>query len=742
MFYIRSAAMTNNAAINPPIVKARVGTRRVRAPRKIPDLPVYYYLTNFENLMAEIEARYKGCLDEEALDFISRFAALPEYARCLYVRLAGRKGRVFDLGRLNYEEIKHLKDQAEQLRRSGFIRDVNACDFEDYLRGLTKPDLAALMCKHLDTASFKKSWKKDLLVQAALDHLAFEHIDIPGNWIVQARTDALDYMLFLYFGKITPNLQPFTLRDLGLMRAPDWGEDYAARFDDFGAARSAYFYARALYDFKQGREDHTARLIDNVHSWPAPQESSAEAARDKLLQKLGGLSERLGDVETALLLYSRSDAPLCNERVIRLRYKAGDKDWVKVRLEALIDNPGSDDELIFASDFYARKFNGKRTSLMTDILREAEIITLDEAFRNMPERAAAHHYREEGFAARRAENAPWRALFGLAFWPLLFGDKSAGLHSAFDRLPADLKLGTFYESRKDEIEERLNQFSSPDAALSMLLRELTHHYGQGNAIFRWSPALLDDVRPMINLAGEGCAQILRAMAKDWKNTRDGFPDLMLHTSDTLRFVEIKAEGDALRRNQLTRLQQLRRAGFSVDVARINWIVDPEQDYVVVDIETTGGRPGAHRITEIGAVKLRGGVVVDEWSSLINPQRPIPPFITKLTGIHDNMVAGAPLFAQVADDFAGFMEGAIFAAHNVNFDYGFIAMEYERLGQYFQFPKICTVASMRRYYPGHKSYGLKNLCAAYDIELTSHHRALCDAKAAAELLLLVNAKRME
>ena len=89
-----------------------------------------------------------------------------------------------------------------------------------------------------------------------------------------------------------------------------------------------------------------------------------------------------------------------------------------------------------------------------------------------------------------------------------------------------------------------------------------------------------------------------------------------------------------------------------------------------------------------------------------------------------------------------MDGAIFAAHNVNFDYGFISMEYERLGQYFQFPKICTCASMRRFYPGHKSYGLKNLCAAYDIALTSHHRALCDAKAAAELLLLVNAKRME
>ncbi len=733
--------MSDDALITPLAIKARIGPRRVRAARTLPDLPVYYYLTNFDAMLSQMRQIYGGCLDAAAKDFLTRFAALPDHARCLYARLAGRKGHVFDVARLRYDEIEDIRAQAALLRGEGFITNLQSQDFEAYLSGLTKPDLAALMTEAMPQGSFKKSWKKAVLIDAALHHINFDDLSIAPSWIAQARMEALDYILFLYFGKITPNLQSFTLRDLGLRRAPDWGDEYGARFEDVKTAKASYFYARALYDFKQGCAAQTAQLIDCVAQWPAPLEAGAEAARDKLLQKLGGLSEQLGDIETALSLYRRSDAPLCNERVVRLRYKRGDKDWVKSRLETLIDHPGSDDELIFASDFYARKYDGKRTSLMTDILREAEVITLDEAFRNTPERAAAYHYRETGFTVSRAENAPWRALFGLTFWPLLFGQQATGLHSAFDRVPADLKRGTFYDRHTDEIESRLETFNDPDSALSLLLRELTHHYGQGNAIFRWSSTLLDNLRPMINLAGPSCAQILRAMAKDWKNTRDGFPDLMLHTSDTLRFVEIKAEGDVLRRNQLTRLQQLRRAGFTVDVARVNWIVDPDQDYVVVDIETTGGRPGAHRITEIGAVKLRGGQVVDEWSSLINPQRPIPPFITKLTGIHDNMVAGAPLFSQIAEEFAGFMEGAIFAAHNVNFDYGFIAMEYERLGQYFQFPKICTVASMRRFYPGHKSYGLKTLCAAYEIELSSHHRALCDAKAAAELLLLVNAKRM-
>ena len=146
------------------------------------------------------------------------------------------------------------------------------------------------------------------------------------------------------------------------------------------------------------------------------------------------------------------------------------------------------------------------------------------------------------------------------------------------------------------------------------------------------------------------------------------------------------------------------------------------------------------MTEIGAVKVQNGAIIDEFQTLLNPQRAIPAFITKLTGITQDMVKDAPLFEQIADDFSEFLGDAIFAAHNVNFDYGFIKAEYDRIGVRFRAPKICTCSSMRKYYPGYRSYGLKNLCAEFHIDLDSHHRALCDAKAAAELLFLVNDKR--
>src|SRR6202044_2524034 len=158
------------------------------------------------------------------------------------------------------------------------------------------------------------------------------------------------------------------------------------------------------------------------------------------------------------------------------------------------------------------------------------------------------------------------------------------------------------------------------------------------------------------------------------------------------------------------------------------------------IETTGSWSNGDRITEIGAVKIRNHEVVAEWHSLINPQRSIPANITRLTGISSDMVQGAPVFAEVADSFMQFMAGGIFVAHSVNFDYGFISYEYERLERRFRFPKLCTCAGMRRRYPGHQSYSLGNLCETYNIDLKDHHRALCDAKAAAQLLNLINQHR--
>lgn len=708
--------------------------------RTMPDLPQFYYHTNVCDMFRFIEDKYAGVCGPAQTDFLARFWDLPRAAQCLYVRFAGRKGRVFHSGRLNYPEIADIPAALRALEQAGFISAVREADYADYVRALTKPEILALLSA-APREVYKRSWKKDALVETVFAHVPFARAAIPPQAIVQRRTDVLQYLSFLYFGKIEDNFQPFTLRDLGLVRTPDFKADYAARFDDRVQAETAYFYALALHRFKHGTDDDTAHMIDGLGGWPAPACEISEAGRDKLLQKLGGLSERLGDIDTALRLYGASEAPHCNEREIRLRYKQGDKDWVQARLEGMIDNPGSDAAHNFAVDFYARKFKKKRTSEITDILRAGDILQLDEAFKAAPERAAQRHYQGQGIAAYRTENALWRTLFGLLFWDILFCADKAKIHNSFERLPAGLKLGTFYAAHTDAIEARLSSLSDPSRVHVQILKMVSRHHGTPNGVFRWNGRIIDTLRALLEAAPPmALAQILRAMCQDYKGMKDGFPDLMLIGDEGVQFIEVKAEGDVIRRNQLTRIKQLRTAGFPAGIARIDWTVDPNQIYVVVDVETTGGRKPVHRVTEIGAVKLQGGAVIDRFQTLLHPERAIPASITRLTGISNDMVKDAPLFAEIADDFQAFLDGAIFAAHHVNFDYGFIKAEFERAGRRFRMPKICTCAGMRKYYPGYKSYSLKNLCQNFGISLETHHRALCDAEAAAELLILMNEKR--
>lgn len=154
-------------------------------------------------------------------------------------------------------------------------------------------------------------------------------------------------------------------------------------------------------------------------------------------------------------------------------------------------------------------------------------------------------------------------------------------------------------------------------------------------------------------------------------------------------------------------------------------------YAIVDIETTGGG-GAARITEIAVFRHDGYQIVDFFHSLINPEIYIPPFITRLTGIDNEMVRDAPTFCDVQDAVRALTRDAWFVAHNAKFDYGFIKREFGALDEYFQRDLLCTVQLSRKIFPGLKSYSLGNLCESLKIMIENRHRAHGDAEATVRL----------
>lgn len=155
-------------------------------------------------------------------------------------------------------------------------------------------------------------------------------------------------------------------------------------------------------------------------------------------------------------------------------------------------------------------------------------------------------------------------------------------------------------------------------------------------------------------------------------------------------------------------------------------------YSIIDIETTGGNPYRDRITEIAVYVHDGKKVVKEYQTLINPERRIPPFIARMTGITDDMVARAPRFYEVAKQIVEITENTIFVAHNASFDYNFIKSEFKNLGYYYQRECLCTVKLSRKLLPGKASYSLGRLCQELDIHIEHRHRASGDAQATVKL----------
>jgi DNA polymerase III epsilon subunit family exonuclease len=155
------------------------------------------------------------------------------------------------------------------------------------------------------------------------------------------------------------------------------------------------------------------------------------------------------------------------------------------------------------------------------------------------------------------------------------------------------------------------------------------------------------------------------------------------------------------------------------------------EYVVVDVETTGtSHSGGDRVTEVAAVRLRGdGAIVEEFMTLVNPERPIPPPITRLTRITQTMVAHAPRFQDIAAGLYRVLNGAVFVAHNASFDWRFIRREMQRAGGDAPCARVlCTVRLARRVVPEVSHRSLDALQFFFDVHNEARHRAFGDARA--------------
>jgi DNA polymerase-3 subunit epsilon len=160
------------------------------------------------------------------------------------------------------------------------------------------------------------------------------------------------------------------------------------------------------------------------------------------------------------------------------------------------------------------------------------------------------------------------------------------------------------------------------------------------------------------------------------------------------------------------------------------------EFVVIDIEAIAGKSRPTRIIEIGACRIAAGQIVDELETLVNPERPLPPFISTLTGITEEMLVSAPPFADIANQWLSFAGDAVLAAHNSNFDVTLLNQEIARVfpGCRMRNSEICTVQLARRVLPSLDKHHLDALAHHFGFQVTARHRAAGDARATARVLL--------
>lgn len=712
------------------------------------ELPAKYYLSHFSEFSDYLLKVCQPLLSSAQRELLAELHRLPEDELCLLVRFISRKTPFLDINSLRYEEINNICEVAFSLKAKGLLRQVQQDDFQVLLHCLTKPCLIELAERESLTTLPSKSAKKSLWVAHLYQSVSVEHLNTQeflSQYLTLSFQADIDYFLFLYFGKVGFSLAQFSMRDLGVMNTRSADAAYHAHFEQKAEAVSAFYYANALSELKNTSEDELVQRARQAAAQQLPKVDGQYAAT-ALAKYLLTLARKLGpEFSHFTTLLCMSEHPQAREMLIRHNYKQGEVELVREQLECILQGENDETLMIFAEDFYQRKFNQKRTSVLTDILRKSQpAIQIDEAFKGQTEAGVIAYYKRHGIEAYHVENEIWLALFGLTFWQELFYHPKSIVANGFSRTPLALKENRFYSEFEEEIECRLANFTDTSAWMNWLLRQVSEHYGEPNRLFIWHDKMLDSIKILLsNLSIEDVKSVLRLMCSDFHLMKSGFPDLMIVDKKAgLRFEEIKAPGDSLSRSQLVNISKLLQCNIPTRLQTVEWHICKEQPYVVVDIETTGGNKEFDRITEIAMVKVVNGEVVAKWQSLVNPMRRIPQKITELTGITQAMVSDAPRFFEILEQVEHFSQGAIFVAHNVNFDYGFIRQEFARVGREFTRAKLCTVQLGRKFVPGLRSYALGAFCQAMNVPLVNHHRAMDDAYASAEIFIQINTIRQE
>lgn len=566
-------------------------------PEKI-ELPPKYYLTYFQYLIDFVKKKYQHILSETEQQFLSDFEALTEDEKCLFIRFCNRTGSFFRTEKLKYAEIENIAESLNGLIDKGFVAPLSenhlteAAYVLDIFNKSELVELAKML--NLETrgkASLKKDEMLDWLLAVGnwedmiylLNSEDYANIHgLPHSLIRVVKETEVQMLKFLFFGSRHGDMTEFVTRDLGFQSYEKFDEDkMVAYFQTRQEVEDKLKVSIAREDFYLMQEADIEIL--DIYNWFMDwTETHRKELSEIAIPTYGTFSLRVAlylekkkALDEALTIFRLTDESPSRERQVRILDKQKNREEAKALCELILTEPQNATEQFFAEDYMNRLeailLKKKSKKAVTQQLHNSDSIMIAANWKRQVEFGVIDYYQNLGMKAEFTENHLWRSLFGLLFWDIIFDTDSLAIHHPLQRSPSDLFKPTFFEKRKEKMEERLKMLEDEDATIIYMNRIFFEKFGLTNPLVVWYGGLFPLILTLLErLSPEQITLITLEMAKNLRQNLRGFPDLFIWGDGEYSFIEVKSPTDSLSNQQLFWLRFFESINVRSKVLRVEW----------------------------------------------------------------------------------------------------------------------------------------------------------------------------
>ena len=566
-------------------------------PEKI-ELPPKYYLTYFQYLIDFVKKKYQHILNETEQQFLSDFEALTEDEKCLFIRFCNRTGSFFRTEKLKYAEIENIPESLNGLIDKGFVAPLSenhlteAANVLDIFSKSELIELAKML--NLETRG-KTSLKKDEVLDWLLAVGNWEDMiyllnsedytnihGLPHSLVRVLKETEVQMLKFLFFGSRHGDMTEFVTRDLGFQSYEKFDEDKMVAYfqtrqevedklkvslarEDFYLMQQADIEILDIYNWFM---DWTATHRKELSEIAIPTYGTFSLRVALYLEKKKALDE-------ALTIFRLTEESPSRERQVRILDKQKNREEAKALCELILTEPQNATEQFFAEDYVNRLeailLKKKAKKAVTQQLHNSDSIMIAATWKRQVEFGVIDYYQARGMKAEFTENHLWRSLFGLLFWDIIFDTDSLAIHHPLQRSPSDLFKPTFFEKRKEKMEERLKMLEDEDATVIYMNRIFFEKFGLTNPLVEWYGGLFPLILTLLErLSSEQITLITLEMAKNLRQNLRGFPDLFIWGDADYSFIEVKSPTDSLSNQQLFWLRFFESINVRSKVLRVEW----------------------------------------------------------------------------------------------------------------------------------------------------------------------------